>query len=156
MYMTVEILVIEKTEPPIWGILGMHAHMPEIAGTDEQRDSLHISFVDGTCFLVAFQEWCPARGNRIFKSATPEENGQIVSPVTKTTTVEVEKGQRAIWGDVGMVTLQITMAEALLEHVSRHRQGPLAQRFSKLLEEDPIVRSMGQEWLNITQRSVNK
>ena len=55
-----------------------------------------------------------------------------------------------------MVALQITMAEALLEHFSRHRQNPLAQSLSKLLEKDPIVRSMGQEWLNIMQRSVNK
>ena len=134
----------------------MHTHVPEIAGADEQGDSLHIPVMDGTSFPVAFQEWRPAYSNCVFKTATPKENSQIVCPVTETATVEVEKGQHAIWGQVGMVTLQITVAAALLEHFSRHRQNPLAQRFSELLEKIPIIRPMGQERLNIAQRLVDK
>ena len=134
----------------------MHAHMPEITGTDEKGDCLYIPLMDRTSFPVTFQEWFPARGNRIFQAAAPKENSQVVRAITKTTTIEVKEGQRAIWGDIGVVTLQVTMTGALLEHFSGHRQNTLAKCFGKVLEEIPIIRAVGEERLNVVERLIDK
>src|SRR4030042_969398 len=134
----------------------MHAHMPEIAGTDEKGDCLYIPLMDRTSFPVTFQEWWPARGNCIFQAAAPKENSQAVRAITKTTAIEVKEGQRAIWGDIGVVTLQVTMTGALLEHFSGHRQNTLAKCFGIVLEEIPIIRAVGEKRLNVEERLIDK
>jgi hypothetical protein len=66
--------------------------MPEIAGTDEQGNGLHIQLVDGASFSVAIQERFPAHSNRILKAAAPQEDGKIVNPVAISSAVEVKEG----------------------------------------------------------------
>jgi hypothetical protein len=152
----IQVFVIEPADTPIGGVLGVHADVPEITGTHEQRHGLQIQIVDGARFPVACQERLPAHSGRFLKTAAPQKDGQVISPVAVATAVEIEEGQGAVLGNVGVVTLQIAVAATLFELTGGQRQDPLAQGVGKPFDEGPIIGATGQKGRDVTQRLVDK